>query len=779
MRKKYAEEFFLIASDMFCIADFNGYFVDLNPAWEKALGWSIDELRSRPYIEFVHPDDVERSINGFTTSAPDGNSTRFESRFLHKNGGYRLIHWTVAIRSEKELIFAAARDITDSVESERRLQRCLSSAGMGIWDWDLETGKMKWDESLYALHGLHPTDFSDASEAIAKVVHPEDRAMIESRLQLAIEEKVKFDTRFRAVMPSGEIKHIGTRASVEYSKDGKACRLLGLSWDIGQLVKTEIELNLKTSAVTLLNQITQIANESHTLETALKKAIEAICQQMSWSGGHVYRVTKTATDEIRLVSSRIWYVRDGVDFTQFKNVSEAISFAPGEGLPGMTYLLKQPQWREDASTDENFPRNKVYQGQMPVKAGFSIPVSIESEVVAVIEIFAEAPKKTDPFLLSISSIIGVQLGRVLERQRASMELRSTLDALDRVAIVGHTDTDGKITQANKTFSEISGYSNEELVGHKYRMLNSNFHETTFFKNMWETIQSGNVWQGEQRNRAKDGTHYWVYSVIAPKYDLHGKIAGYLTIQFDTTKKKNSEKKLMQAAKMSTLGEMASGIAHEINNPLAIINGNVSLLKGIIHKKPLDLESANETIESVQKTCKRISKIIQGLRSFARSSERDPFSEASLRTIIEDTLELCKSRFKTHNVELRLPDQIPDENLICRPGEISQILLNLLNNSFDAVCGRAGAWVRLEIGVISRAIRISVIDSGLGIAPEHVEHLMEPFFTTKEPEKGTGLGLSLSKRIATEHNGVLFYDRNSPNTCFTVVLPLLQKSGKTA
>jgi C4-dicarboxylate-specific signal transduction histidine kinase len=234
-----------------------------------------------------------------------------------------------------------------------------------------------------------------------------------------------------------------------------------------------------------------------------------------------------------------------------------------------------------------------------------------------------------------------------------------------------------------------------------------------------------------------------------------------------------QRMIMHSSRMSALGEMASGIAHEINNPLAIIFGKIEKTQRLLQKEgPIQVDVILSDLKKIQETSERISKIIKGLRAFSRSGDQDPFAKVGIDTIVNDTLSFCRERILNHSVSLRIPTSIPTFEINCRATQISQVLLNLLNNSFDAISEHTGEkWISLDFEVTPLKLRMKVTDSGNGIPPEVIDRMMQPFFTTKEAGKGTGLGLSISKGIIEEHRGTLSYDSTCKNTCFVIELPV--------
>jgi signal transduction histidine kinase len=231
-----------------------------------------------------------------------------------------------------------------------------------------------------------------------------------------------------------------------------------------------------------------------------------------------------------------------------------------------------------------------------------------------------------------------------------------------------------------------------------------------------------------------------------------------------------QQSLIASSKMSALGEMAGGIAHEINNPLGIIHGKANLLLKQMRMDLFSPEGGEAELKKIVAMTERISKIVQGLRSFSRTDAGDEPAHTSLNAVIENAISLCTERYKARQLALEI-DAIPDVALICRSVQIEQVLLNLLNNAYDAVEPLDERWVRLSFEADHERVQIVVTDSGDGIAPEVVTRMMQLFFTTKEKGRGTGLGLSISQQILEAHGGRLTYNDQCPNTQFIIELPL--------
>lgn len=255
-------------------------------------------------------------------------------------------------------------------------------------------------------------------------------------------------------------------------------------------------------------------------------------------------------------------------------------------------------------------------------------------------------------------------------------------------------------------------------------------------------------------------------------DLNASLEEKVHVRTDQLRQQSGT--LVASAKMAALGEMAAGVAHEINNPLSIIVSRVDLLSRAIESGRGDAEKMKSGLEQIKSTALMITKIIAGLRSVSRQSDNDPMEKVKVATVVENALVLCRDRFKLAGVELKVDfGTNGDAEIECRATQLSQVLINLLGNALDAVLLLPQKWVAVKVHCGQGGAVISVTDSGFGIPDQVLAKMMDAFYTTKPVGKGTGLGLSISKNIIQEHQGQLYYDRNSVNTCFVIKIPLTQ------
>tara|TARA_B110001454_G_C12722892_1_gene435546 strand:- start:1143 stop:2390 length:1248 start_codon:yes stop_codon:yes gene_type:complete len=229
---------------------------------------------------------------------------------------------------------------------------------------------------------------------------------------------------------------------------------------------------------------------------------------------------------------------------------------------------------------------------------------------------------------------------------------------------------------------------------------------------------------------------------------------------------------MQAGKMATLGEVAVGIAHEINNPLTIIVSRLGNLEKNLLKKNMLLPEIADSIVKVNQTVERIVKIINGLRHFAYNGEEKK-SPVVLTKVISDSLELCQERLKKNDIELKIKKPAFDVEISAYDTQMIQVLLNLIINSLDAIKNLSEKWIEIEYKIEAESLNVIVRDSGSGLASDVADKIMNPFYTTKERGQGTGLGLSLSKAIVENHEGRLFYNSKSAHTEFVIELPYMR------
>lgn len=367
-----------------------------------------------------------------------------------------------------------------------------------------------------------------------------------------------------------------------------------------------------------------------------------------------------------------------------------------------------------------------------------------------------------------------------ENRSLLKELSDMKFALDQSAIVAFTDRTGKITYVNDKFCEISKYSREELLGQNHRLINSKYHPKEFFKNLWTTIGNGEVWRGEIRNRAKDGSLYWVDTTIVPFLDENGKPYQYVAIRYDITEKKLTEQQLLRAQRLESIGTLAGGIAHDLNNILSPILMSVDMLQ----LNDLDSETMR-WLEVIRENSERGANLVRQVLTFARGMEGERIP-VQIRHIIKDLTKVLQETLpKSINLKAEIASDL--EMIKADPTQIHQVLMNLCINARDAMPTGGSLTLRAKNIVLDEAyarthleakagsfVMLTVSDSGVGMTEETIKRIFDPFFTTKEIGKGTGLGLSTSQSIIKSLDGFInVYSEPGKGTQFTVYVPIFE------
>jgi PAS domain S-box-containing protein len=360
--------------------------------------------------------------------------------------------------------------------------------------------------------------------------------------------------------------------------------------------------------------------------------------------------------------------------------------------------------------------------------------------------------------------------------------RDLLEAApDAMVVVG---PDGCMVFVNARTEILFGYARETLLGQTVEMLvpsrfrdsHSGHRKAFTTASRVRPMGAGIQLYGQRR----DGTEFPVdislspltteegMLVLAAIRDVSQRVA--MQAQLDA-----SRMQVVSSARLSALGMMAGSVAHEINNPLGIIHAYASNLLERASDGHLSAPDLEKVCSRIVETTERIASIVRGLRHIAREGSGDPFAPVPVIEVVGRALDLCRERFRIHTIRLITPEIDASLRVRCREVQIVQILLNLLQNAFDAISDVDGdRWIAVQVRSDGQKITFSVIDSGPGISSDVREHMMEPFFTTKPVGKGTGLGLSISRSIAQDHGGELRYEEHDGHTCFSLTLPISQE-----
>jgi len=345
------------------------------------------------------------------------------------------------------------------------------------------------------------------------------------------------------------------------------------------------------------------------------------------------------------------------------------------------------------------------------------------------------------------------------------------------SLISYVDRDLRYKFVNQSYGRWFGLEPEKVIGKTVVEIIGQAGLESIQKHIDDTL-SGKFTEFERVIPYRFGGTKETHSTYVPDFGPDGQVQGFVALVQDVTEMRESERlvaeqrvKMVNSSKLAALGEMAAGLAHEINNPLFVIHGRAERLKELAQDETLDLSQVIQAAEIIEATSMRVSKIVRGLQTLSRDGGKDQIEKVSVLKLFTENAELCFQRFKNHGIELQIGTV--DKNLVieCRPVQISQVILNLLNNAHDAVSMETSSkWVHLTALALGDQIQISVTDSGAGIPADLQEKIFRPFFTTKKIGSGTGLGLSISRTIVESHQGTLVLDDTSETTRFVCTLP---------
>ncbi|MDZ7655953.1 MAG: ATP-binding protein [Sulfurimicrobium sp.] len=445
-------------------------------------------------------------------------------------------------------------------------------------------------------------------------------------------------------------------------------------------------------------------------------------------------------------------------------------------------------------------------------------------------------------------------------------LQQQIFAVDQHVIISITDKQGVILYANDKFCEVSQYSYNELVGANHNIVNSGCHSPDFFGRLWGDVSSGKVWRGEVCNRRKNGDQYWVGTTIVPFSSPDGKGWHYVCVSTEITslkyleedlllvneqleqrvmertrelelskraleadvearrevearlqqehveqgklieELKSAQQQLLQSEKMASIGQLAAGVAHEINNPVGYLYSNLGSMEKYLGnlfsaldsyerltteldvngemenalkqlKQNLDLEFLKEDIPALMVESKegitRVKKIVQDLKDFSHVDEAE-WQLSDLHRGLDSTLNIVWNELKYKAEVIKEYGALPEVE--CIPSQLNQVFMNLLVNAGHAIENRGTITIRTSHE--GDQVWVEIADTGKGIEAANLKRIFEPFFTTKPVGKGTGLGLSLSYGIVTNHHGSIQVESNpDAGTKFRVWLPVKQAEKK--
>lgn len=680
----------------------------------------------------IHPDDVEAFSKSIDESQQNLSNWSFTFRTVNADGHIR---WVEAFSSptrqpDGSTVWTGfAHDVTKQKETElavkdlsERWRFAIERSGIGIWEWDITTNKMEFSPTWKAMLGFETNEIgNDVSEWKSRI-HPDDATRLAQLAKNAWSDTgSERDVEYRLRHKNGSyVWVLSRRLAVAWGADGKPTRFVGTHTDI--------------------DAIKQGTDALREREARLRVYVEAspIAQLIVTAEGQ-------PLDCNPAMSTLLGYARD-----EIKDMAlTGLNVTPARATEALEQVRSAGRYRGVQALRH--------------REGHSVWTDCHA-----------APLPDGTILISYVNITAQRNAEQISRIQGA-----ALEAAANMVII--TDTRGFITWANQAFCVHTGYTKEEVIGKTTgELIKSGAQNAEFYLNMWITITQGNVWRGQVVNRNKNGARFVEDMVITPIRDDEGNITNFIAIKQDITERVQMEAQLLRTQRLESVGRLASGIAHDLNNILTPILMAPDLLRDAVQDP-----EAKRLIDSIETSAVRGANIIRQLLLYGRGTN-EPRAPVSLRNLIRDMNAIIQQTFPKN---IRLSSTVPDSLTLVHGNatQLHQVLMNLCVNARDAM--RKGGTLKINAArtlvdsALAKAnpgtspgphIRLTVEDTGEGIAEENLTKIFDPYFTTKGPDEGTGLGLSTTLAILRQHHGFLVVDSEvGHGSAFHVYLPALE------
>lgn len=550
--------------------------------------------------------------------------------------------------------------------------------------------------------------------------------------------------------------------------------------DSGKVVPLKIYLNAIydsrkiIGAVGIINDIT----EKH--QYAVIRDVVHNISKTALTANNTYELSAIIHMELhRIINTTNFYIglydkaTDTISFPYMQDENDKYQHVPAKGtLSSLVIKNERPLLVNSKQINDLEKKDKIYKIGTTCKCWLGVPLQVDKEVIGIIVVqsYKDDNAYSDSDLLLLEFVAN-QVAFSVKHRQANDEIRKLSLSVEQSSVsVVITDPEGNIEYVNRKFSEVSGYSREEVIGKNPRILKSDETPPETFKQLWANITSGKEWRGEFINWKKSGETYCETAMITPIKDDRGRITHYLAIKEDVTERKILEQQLHQAQKMESIGTLAGGISHDFNNLLTVINGHAELaMRKLDSENPL-----HGDIVSIIHAGKRAENLTRQLLAFSRKQVFKP----KIVRISEIIIGLDKMVQRLIGEDIRIIKILDRKSCVIKadPSQVEQIFLNLLINARDAINEKSGSTANKEITIETELINLteeeaavypgavegkyvcfSVTDNGAGIPAEIREKIFEPFFTTKEKNSGTGLGLATVYGIVKQNQGMVYVD----------------------
>ncbi|HYM77281.1 MAG TPA: PAS domain S-box protein [Candidatus Dormibacteraeota bacterium] len=767
-----------------CGVDAQGKATFCNDALLKITGYEADEIIGKNLHELLHhsrPDGTPYPAKDcpFHKAIMAHEEARIVGEHLWRKDGicFPTEHYLRPLQpSQGPTCFVATfKDLTEIHQtkavlrkSEEKFRRILTNMPEVAWTSDRHGRILYISPKVEAMLGYSkPEIFASGRHLWLGQIHAKDFGRVTRAYKALFEKKAPLDEEYRIRRKDGTWIWVHDRAVNSHEENGEL-RADGFLSDITRRKQAEAELHSQTAFLQ--------AQTNSTIDGML--VVDRYGQKLMANErlAQIFNISPELMadkDDGKMLAYVITLIREPETF-----------------LAKVKYLYQHP---DETSRDEMELRNGMFLDR------YSSPVVDKH---------------------------GVYYGRIwtfrdiTERKRNEDKLQQLSLAVEQSPVsVVITNPQGEISYVNRKFTECTGYTAEEVIGSNPRVLQAGHCPKELYHDLWSTITQGRVWHGEFCNKRKNGDIFWEAATITPITNPKGAITHFLAVKEDITERRALEGQLRHAQKLEGIGQLAAGIAHEINTPTQFVSDNLTFLRdswksihelleqyrGAIAKAaavlPPEVQAAlqeaeqhcdlefivSEVPRAIDQSLDgagRVARIVRAMKEFSHPDSSDK-TATDLNKAIDSTITVARNEWKyVADLAKEFDESLPA--VVCYPGDINQVVLNLIVNAAHAIKEKVqdGDKGRITVGTRQRGefVEILVTDTGNGI-PEAIRgRVFDPFFTTKEVGKGTGQGLALAYTVVVKkHGGKIWFETEvGKGTTFFVALPLQRAdSGKEA